>query len=119
MPHLILDGKIVDTDRLHAKTTSKKGKEIDRWYSGKTHDFGGNIQALMSPGVSPYGSPTFSRATSTTSKPHASRSCTSSAPTPRTCRSWPTPATKVQVTASSPHGEFKVACRRVTWAKAC
>ena len=49
LPHLILDGKIVDTDRLHVKTVSKKGKEIDRWYSGKTHDFGGNIQAVMSP----------------------------------------------------------------------
>lgn len=49
MTHLILDGKIVDTDRLHVKTTSKKGKEIDRWYAGKTHDFGGNVQAVMSP----------------------------------------------------------------------
>jgi hypothetical protein len=47
--HLILDGKIVDTDRLHIKTLSKKGEEIDLWYSGKTHDFGGNIQALMNP----------------------------------------------------------------------
>jgi hypothetical protein len=26
---------------------SKKGKEIDTWYSGKTHGFGGNAQALM------------------------------------------------------------------------
>ena len=34
MPHLILDGKIVDTDRLRVKTISKKGKEIDRWHSG-------------------------------------------------------------------------------------
>jgi hypothetical protein len=25
LPHLILDGKIVDTDRLHVKTVSKKG----------------------------------------------------------------------------------------------
>ena len=49
LPHLILDGKIVDTDRLHTKTTSKKGKEIDLWYAGKIHNFGGNIQALMSP----------------------------------------------------------------------
>lgn len=49
IPHLILDGKIVDTDRLHVKTTSKKGQEIDRWYAGKTHDFGGNIQAVISP----------------------------------------------------------------------
>jgi hypothetical protein len=49
MTHLVLDGKIVDTDRLHLKTISKKGKEIDRWYAGKTHDFGGNIQAVISP----------------------------------------------------------------------
>ena len=48
-PHLILDGKIVDTDRLHTKTISKKGKVIDLWYAGKTHDFGGNIQAIISP----------------------------------------------------------------------
>ena len=45
--HLILDGKVIDTDRLGVKTLSKKGKTIDAWYSGKTHDFGGNIQALM------------------------------------------------------------------------
>jgi hypothetical protein len=49
LPHVILDGKIVDTDRLHAKTMSKKGKEIDLWYAGKIHNFGGNIQALISP----------------------------------------------------------------------
>lgn len=49
MPHLILDGTIVDTDRAHPKTISKKGKEIDLWYSGKAHGFGGNLQGLMSP----------------------------------------------------------------------
>ncbi len=48
-PYLILDGKVVDTDRCHQKTTSRKGKTIDLWYSGKTHDFGGNIQALFYP----------------------------------------------------------------------
>ncbi|MGH8306606.1 MAG: transposase family protein [Steroidobacteraceae bacterium] len=48
-PYLILDGKVVDTDRCHQKTTSRKGKTIDLWYSGKTHDFGGNIQALLYP----------------------------------------------------------------------
>lgn len=47
--HLVLDGKIVDTSRLRVKTLSKKGKTIDAWYSGKTRDFGGNIQALMRP----------------------------------------------------------------------
>jgi hypothetical protein len=47
--HLILDGKVVDSDRYTEKTISKKGKTIDAWYSGKTRDFGGNIQALMRP----------------------------------------------------------------------
>lgn len=47
--HVILDGKVVESDRCAAKTTSKKGEQIDLWYSGKTHDFGGNIQALMRP----------------------------------------------------------------------
>ena len=49
LPHLILDGKIVNTDRVREKTTSKKGKEIDLWYAGKTRDFGANIQAIFAP----------------------------------------------------------------------
>jgi hypothetical protein len=49
LPHLILDGKVFDTDRCRLKTTSVKGEQIDIWYSGKTHDFGGNIQALFEP----------------------------------------------------------------------
>lgn len=48
-PYVILDGKIVTSDRCREKKTSKKGKEIDSWYSGKKKDFGGNIQALMYP----------------------------------------------------------------------
>jgi hypothetical protein len=47
--HVVLDGKVVDTDRLRVKKLSTKGKTIDAWYSGKTHDFGGNIQALFRP----------------------------------------------------------------------
>jgi hypothetical protein len=47
--YVILDGKIVDTDRLRVKTRSRKGEQIDLWYSGKRHDFGGNIQAVMRP----------------------------------------------------------------------
>jgi enamine deaminase RidA (YjgF/YER057c/UK114 family) len=47
--HVVLDGTVVDTDRLRVKTLSKKHKTIDAWYSGKTRDFGGNIQALTRP----------------------------------------------------------------------
>lgn len=49
LSHLILDGKTVDCDRVHETKTSRKGKDIDAWYSGKTHDFGGLVQALMTP----------------------------------------------------------------------
>lgn len=49
LPYLILDGKIVASDRCAEKTISKKGREIDRWYSGKAHHPGGNIQGLSSP----------------------------------------------------------------------
>jgi DDE superfamily endonuclease len=48
-PYVILDGKIVAADRCHVKTVSRKGREIDLWYSGKKKDFGGNIQGLFYP----------------------------------------------------------------------
>jgi hypothetical protein len=49
LAHVILDGKIFSADRLAEKTTSVKGEQIDRWYSGKAREHGGNIQALMEP----------------------------------------------------------------------
>ncbi|MBP2340490.1 hypothetical protein JOF41_006668 [Saccharothrix coeruleofusca] len=49
LSHVILDGKLFPADRLAEKTTSVKGEPIDRWYSGKTHGHGGNIQALTAP----------------------------------------------------------------------
>jgi DDE superfamily endonuclease/Helix-turn-helix of DDE superfamily endonuclease len=47
--HVILDGKLFDTDRLAETTISVKGEIIDAWYSGKHRDFGANIQAVMRP----------------------------------------------------------------------
>ena len=47
--HGILDGKVIASDRLRVKTTSKKGRMIDARYSGKTHGFGDNIQAVTRP----------------------------------------------------------------------
>ena len=35
------------------KKTSRKGKEIDKWYSGKAHHSAGNVQALTAPGGVP------------------------------------------------------------------
>jgi len=53
LPYLILDGTLVSSDRCADKKTSRKGKEIDRWYSGKAHEPAGNVQALAAPGGVP------------------------------------------------------------------
>jgi DDE superfamily endonuclease len=47
--HVILDGKVVDSDRCAEKTLNTHGEVVDAWYAGKTHDFGGNVQAVMRP----------------------------------------------------------------------
>ena len=49
LPYLILDGTLVSSDRCADKKTSRKGKEIDKWYSGKAHEAAGNVQALAAP----------------------------------------------------------------------
>ena len=53
LAYLILDGTLVSCDRCAGIKTSKKGKEIDAWYSGKAHEPAGNIQALAAPGSVP------------------------------------------------------------------
>lgn len=49
LAYVILDGKIFSADRCDEKTLSVKGKQIDLWYSGKAHEHGGNIQAVIEP----------------------------------------------------------------------
>jgi hypothetical protein len=53
LPYLILDGTLISSDRCAGKKTSRKGKEIDTWYSGKAHHPAGNVQALAAPGGVP------------------------------------------------------------------
>jgi len=53
LPYLILDGTLISSGRCAGKKTSKKGREIDRWYSGKAHHPAGNVQALSAPGGVP------------------------------------------------------------------
>jgi hypothetical protein len=48
-PHVILDGKIIPSDRCKEPAISVKGEVIDVWYSGKAHTHGGNIQAVLAP----------------------------------------------------------------------
>jgi hypothetical protein len=60
--HLILDGTLFSSDRCADKKTSKKGREIDKWYSVKAHEPAGNVQALAAPGGVPCRSRTSCRA---------------------------------------------------------
>ncbi len=46
---VILDGKVIPSDRCREKTISVKGQAIDVWYSGKAHHHGGNVQAVTRP----------------------------------------------------------------------
>jgi hypothetical protein len=48
-PHVILDGKIIPSDRCQEPAISVKGEVIDLWYPGKAHTHGGNIQAVLAP----------------------------------------------------------------------
>jgi DDE superfamily endonuclease len=47
--HVILDGKIIPSDRCKEPALSVKGEVIDLWYSGKARTHGGNIQAVLAP----------------------------------------------------------------------
>ena len=86
LAHLILDGKVVDTHRVKIKTISRKGKTIGLWFSGKTHDFGGKYPGDLRAGRdSAVGLRCPSRQCPRSPRP-ATRSCTSCARTPRTCR---------------------------------
>jgi DDE superfamily endonuclease len=49
LSHVILDGKIIPSDRCKEPAISVKGEVIDLWYSGKAHTHGGNIQAVLAP----------------------------------------------------------------------
>ena len=42
LPYLILDGTLISSDRCAGKKTSRKGREIEKWYSGKAHEPAGN-----------------------------------------------------------------------------
>jgi hypothetical protein len=66
-PYVILDGKIVDTDRCHEKTVSRKGAEIDLWYSGSARTSAGTSRPFSTRTESRRGSRTCFPATSMTS----------------------------------------------------
>jgi hypothetical protein len=53
LPHVVLDGTIIRTDRCREKVLSVRGQDVDLWYCGKFRCHGGNIQAVLAPGGFP------------------------------------------------------------------
>ena len=51
--HVVLDGKLIRTDRCAETTESVKGETINAWYSGKHRAPGGNVQAVIRPDGQP------------------------------------------------------------------
>jgi len=49
LAYLILDGTLIASDRCAARKTSRKGQQIDAWYSAKARRPAGNVQALAAP----------------------------------------------------------------------
>jgi hypothetical protein len=47
--HVVVDGKLIRTDRCAETTKSVKGETINAWYSGKHRAPGGNVQAVIRP----------------------------------------------------------------------
>ena len=57
LPHVVLDGTLICTDRCREKTLSVRGEPVDLWYCGKARAHGGNVQAVLAPGAPSSGSP--------------------------------------------------------------
>ena len=51
--YVVLDGKIFAAGRLAETVTSRKGHDINAWYSGKKHRPGASVQAVTLPGGLP------------------------------------------------------------------
>lgn len=53
MAHVVLDGTLIETDRVAGTHINGDGVEIDTWYSGKHRSFGANVQFLSAPDGTP------------------------------------------------------------------
>lgn len=51
--HVVLDGMLIETDRIAGAHTNSQGDEVDTWYSGKHRSFGANVQFLSAPDGTP------------------------------------------------------------------
>jgi len=49
LPHVILDGTIIESGRCREPALSARGAVTGLWYSGKAHAHGGSIQVIFAP----------------------------------------------------------------------
>jgi hypothetical protein len=47
--YVVLDGTVISADRDLTRRLNAKGQVVDLWYSGKNHEHGGLLQAVMRP----------------------------------------------------------------------
>ena len=98
-PYLILDGKVVDTDRCREKTTSRKGKTIDCGTPGRRMISAGTSRRCFTRPGYRCGFLTSCRVMSMTWPPLARMSWACCGRSWMPCPSWPIPVTKALVTA--------------------
>jgi hypothetical protein len=53
LSHVILDGTLIETDRVTGTHLNAEGRQVDTWYSGKHKAFGANVQFLSAPDGTP------------------------------------------------------------------
>jgi hypothetical protein len=53
LSYLVLDGTLIESDRMAGVHLNAEGKEVDTWYSAKHKAFGANVQFLSAPNGTP------------------------------------------------------------------
>ncbi|OQD56851.1 transposase [Streptomyces phaeoluteigriseus] len=53
LTHVVLDGTLIESDRVAGAHLNAEGREVDTWYSAKHKAFGANVQFLSAPDGTP------------------------------------------------------------------
>ncbi len=85
MSHVILDGMLIESDRL----ADTRDNGIDLWFSQKHKSFGGNVQFLSAPDGTPLWVSDVEPGSPRTSPPPGCTSCPRCTRTPQTAANAP------------------------------
>jgi hypothetical protein len=94
LPYVILDGTLISADRCRDNKTSRKGTEVDKWYSGKAHEHAGLVQGIISPDGTPLWTSDVLPGSTHDITAAGSWSCPACGPGWTAFRAWPIPATR-------------------------